>query len=213
MGEPLPRAETPATEPRAALVEPRENEKSEVLVLTPSELARVAFDKALLNAHREFGPLEKTRPVYRDKPHEVERMLRDGKDPPVKYYFADLTDVLNLTDPVLQENGFSSRMDVAQTDDGDLCYTLTLTHEAGHSIKGIYEVLDAGAEKPNPTASERKIHSRLADIDAIHTHARRYLLCHMLGLPPEPKAYIEQRGAAPVDENAAGIFGNRPDAD
>ena len=202
MAEPLPRAETPVTEPatepaaesKAAPAEPRKNE-TEVPVPTPLELARDAFDKALLTVHQDFGPLEKTRPVYRDKPHEVERMLREGKNPPVKYYFADLTDVLNLTDPVLQENGLYHRTDVEQTDGGDLRYTLTLTHEAGYSIQGVYE-LNAPAGATAPHAHRQR--------DALHAHAHRYLLGHVLGLSAGPDP---EHVAAPVDENAANIFG------
>ena len=223
MGEPLPRAERAApsvpaeTQPPASEVlppEPRETalaaQPAEVLSLPPPEAARLAFHRDLLEAHRDFPPLEKTRPVYADKPAEVARKLARGQEPTVKYYFADLTDVLNVTDPVLQKHGFYHRTDVKTTDDGGLRYTLTLTHVQGYSIEGIYELLPADLKMG--AGAEAAKTSPIQQRGAMDTYARRYLMCHVLGLAAEPDTDgrdLDDDGAsAPVvDQKAAEIFG------
>lgn len=218
MGEPLPRSDTPGENPppvpepgatalAEGTVERPAERPADLPVVPPAETARLAFHRDLLAAHREFGPLEKKHPVYEDKPADVERKLARGEQPPIRYYYADLNDVLNLTDPVLQEHGFYHRTDVAQTEEGGLRYILTLTHEQGHSIEGVYELsredlgLGKAGEKTSPI-------QRRGSID---TYARRYLLCHVLGLAAEPDTDgqdLETMANVPaVDQTVAGIFG------
>ena len=184
-------------EPAAVPVEPKE-------VPSP-EAARLAYIRAFAAAKAEFEPVKKTRPIYERKDGRLVT-ARDGT-PKVRYYHADLTDVMASTDTSLSRHGLFHRIDAARTEDGGLRYTVTMTHIDGHSEQGVWD-LGPDDLRPGEGATKSKM-TAIQSRGVVDTYARRYALQNFLGVAAEedPDGQTELEPEKPAaDPKAAAIF-------
>ena len=214
MKEPMPRTqETETPEPAnvkpqvAVAATPEREAEAEKIEVPQPEQARMAFFRAFVAAKSEFDPVTKSRPIYEEK--NWKEILARGGTPHVRYYFADLSDVMNCTDPALTRHGLYHRIDTEKTDDGGLRLTVTMAHVDGHVEKGLYTL---GPEELTP--GEGAVTSKLTPIQnrgIVDTYARRYALQHFLGVAAEED--LDGRASRgpeqPAgDPKAAAIFGS-----
>lgn len=115
---------------------------------------------ALAKAQAEFKPVSKTR--------EVDFNDKNGRR--VHYFYADLQDVINMSQPILAKHGLSFIQTTSFGDGNEMTLETMLMHSSGEFIIGHYPVRIM--QRPQEQGSEI-------------TYARRYTLSPMLGIHSE----------------------------